>query len=94
MKKLFPLTHPKKQPARQLDAIKGEINKYLKRERKKALPENTDFWDFDCRYGASEASAKTVHVAELSKSLDGLLAQGLTECYVEILAKAVAREAR
>ncbi|MGB0744732.1 MAG: DUF6172 family protein, partial [Opitutales bacterium] len=38
MKKTFPLTHSKIKPERQLEAVKGEISKYLKRERRKKLP--------------------------------------------------------
>lgn len=87
MKKTFPLTHLKKQPARQLDAVKAEINKYLKRERRKSLPEGVDYWDFDCRCGTSLEESESVHVAELSKRLDQLLAANAPECYVEILAK-------
>jgi hypothetical protein len=87
VKKQFPLTHPKKQPARQLEAVKAEISKYLKRERKKPLPEGVDFWDFDCRCGPDEAAAEPVHVAELPKQIEALQAGGTMECYVEILAK-------
>lgn len=87
MKKTFPLTHPKQKPERQLEAVKGEVNKYLKRERRKKLPEDVDFWDFDCKCGASAEAAQAVHVAELSKQIDTVLAEGATECYIEILAK-------
>jgi hypothetical protein len=33
MKKVFKLTDPKKAPARQVDTVKHEINKYIARER-------------------------------------------------------------
>lgn len=87
MKKTFPLTHPKKKPERQLEAVKGEISKYLKRERRKTLPEKVDFWDFDCKCGATEETAEVVHVAELPKRIETIQAEGATECYIEILAK-------
>ena len=57
MKKTFPLTHPKKKPERLVDSIRAEVNKYLKRERKKTLPEGVDFWDFDCKVGSSSEKA-------------------------------------
>ena len=57
MKKTFPLTHPKKKPERLVDAIRSEVNKYLKRERKKTLPDGTDYWDFDCKVGVDAESA-------------------------------------
>ena len=70
-----------------MDAVKAEINKYLKRERRKPLPEGVDFWDFKCRCGADEAAAEPVHLAELSKRIEAIQAEGGLECYVEVLAK-------
>jgi len=87
MKKTFPLIHPKHQPARQLEAVKGEISKYLKRERKKQVPEGVDFWDFDCQCGAAIDTAEVIHVAELPKRIETLQAAGAEACYIEILAK-------
>ena len=40
MKKTFNLTSPNKEPERQVDSVVHEIRKYIKRERKKPLPEN------------------------------------------------------
>jgi len=54
MKKTFQLHVEGKHPERLLDAIKHEIRQYLKRERRKPLPAQMDFWDFDCRFGLSE----------------------------------------
>ena len=65
MKKTFELTHPKIQYRRLVEAAKEEIRKYLKRERKKILPEETDFWDFDCKFGDNQAEAKIIHPAEI-----------------------------
>ena len=87
MKKQFSLSHPKKQPARQLEAVKAEISKYLKRERRKPLPDGVDFWDFDCRCGPDEAAADPVHVAGLPPQIEALQTDGSLECYVEIMAK-------
>ena len=47
MKKTFKLTHPKTKYARLVDAVRSDIKRYLKRERKKALPEGFDTWDLD-----------------------------------------------
>jgi len=90
MKKIFKLTDPKKHEDRVLDAVKHEIRKYVKRERKKDLPEKaTMYWDFDCKVGATADDAKVVIFEELIKALDAVKAEGATEVYVEILAKAV-----
>lgn len=92
MKKIFKLTHDKKKPERLVEAIKHDIKKYMKRERSKALPESATFWDFNCKFGSSADDAKTVTALELNKELDGALISGLTECYVEVIAKASFKE--
>ena len=90
MKKIFKLTDPKKHEDRVLEAVKHEIRKYIKRERKKDLPEKaTMYWDFDCKVGTTVEDAKVVMFEELIKALDAVKATGATEMYVEILAKAV-----
>ena len=87
MKKLFPLQDPKHKPARVVESIKAEIRKYLKRERRKELPEGTDFWDFDCRAGKDAESAETVHVSEITKPIDTASREEWDSVYIEILAK-------
>jgi hypothetical protein len=87
MKKTFELTHPKIQYARRVDAVKNEIRKYIKRERKKTLPDEVDFWDFDCKFGDTEAEATAIHLSEIDKYIDGAVAKERTSFYVEILAK-------
>lgn len=86
MKKNFPLTNPRHKPARVIESIKGDINKYLKRERRKTLPEGVDFWDFECKSGKDAESAVEVHVAELGKSVDTAAACEWPSVYIEILA--------
>ena len=87
MKKNFKLTHPKIKVARLAEAIKYEVRKYIKRERNKKLPEKVDFWDFDCRYGADEASSEVIHVSAINKSIDHAEANQLESFYLEILVK-------
>ncbi|KID55135.1 hypothetical protein JF50_25370 [Pseudoalteromonas luteoviolacea] len=94
MKKTFELTHPKIKLARRVDAVKHEIKKYLKRERNKTLPAGADFWDFDCKFGNTEAEAQPVHVSQLNKLIDKTQQENLTSFYVEILAKEGFRQAR
>jgi hypothetical protein len=91
MKKVFNFTHEKKKPERLVEACKHEIKKYMKRERAKALPENATFWDFDCKFGASKDSSEVMTHLELNKALDGAIEAGLTECYVEVVAKATTK---
>lgn len=87
MKKTFTLANPKIQYPRQIEAVKFDVRKYLKRERKKKLPEGVDFWDFDCRFGPNAESATVIHVTELIKRIDEAEQQKLESFYVEILAK-------
>ena len=51
MQKIFQLTDSKIKLTRRVEAIKGDVRKYIKRERKKKLPEGFDFWDFNCSLG-------------------------------------------
>jgi hypothetical protein len=88
MKKTFILTHPKIKFARLIEAAKHDAKKYIKRERKKKLPENVDYWDFDCKYGHTEQQAKTIHVSEINKYIDDAEKLQLESFYLEILAKA------
>ncbi len=87
MRKSFPLEDPKHKPARVVEAIKAEIRKYLKRERRKPLPEEVDFWDFDCRAGKDADSAEVVHVSEITKPVDKAAEESWESVYIEILAK-------
>jgi hypothetical protein len=86
MKKTFRLSEPGKETPRVIDAIKCEVNKYLKRERRKKLPEGVDFWDFNCQIGADQETPVKKHVAELGKAIDAVAAAGATAVFVEILA--------
>ena len=87
MKKTFTITHPKIKPDRQIEAVRRDINKYLKRERNKKLPEGIDFWDFDCKFGPTPEDAVVIHVGDIGKSIDSAIEHGLESFYVEILAK-------
>ena len=94
MKKTFQMSHPKIKLPRLVEAIKYEVKKYLKRERRKTLPEGVDFWDFDCRYGADEASSEVIHVATINQHISQAEADGLKSFYLEILAKPGIRRKR
>jgi hypothetical protein len=87
MKKVFPMEDPKHKPARIVESIKAEVRKYLKRERRKALPEGTDFWDFDCQTGKDAETAEAVHVSEITKPIDTAAQEKWDAIYIEILAK-------
>jgi hypothetical protein len=94
MKKTFRLAIEGKNRDRVLDAVKHEIRKYVKRERRRALPPGVDFWDFDCRFGADEAAAQTVHFATITGHIDAAAKADAAQFYLEILAKPGVRQPR
>jgi hypothetical protein len=87
MRKTFNLNIEGKNRDRVLEATKHEIRKYVKRQRRVPLPEGVDFWDFDCKFGASADNAATIHFAELTEKIDALVQAGGDSFYLELLAK-------
>lgn len=86
MKKSFPLTDPKHKPERVVAAIKNDVRKYLKRERKKKLPEGVDFCDFACKVGQGSEEPVTKHVEEVVPAVDEAVTAGCESVYIEIIA--------
>ena len=87
MKKSFSLHVAGKDDARVLEAIKGDVRKYLKRERRKPVKTGVDFWDFDCRFGASADNATEVHFATILPLVDAAAKDGADSFYLELLVK-------
>jgi predicted N-acyltransferase len=94
MRKTFQLQVEGKHPDRHLEAIKHEIRKYIKRERRRVLPEGSDFWDFDCKFGAAEESAEVVHLSAITGLIDGVVKEAGKQFYVELVAKPAKRAPR
>ena len=87
MRKTFPLEVPGLKPPRVIDSIKNEVRKYLKRERRKILPDEADFWDFSCQIGPDSDSPKAAHVKEINAAIDTAARENWNAIYIEILAK-------
>lgn len=94
MRKTYPLRPEGKHPDRVLEAVKHDIRRYMKRERRRDLPEGAQFWDFDCRFGADQDGAQPLPAADLTRALDALAQSGAPQCYVELLAKPAVWERR
>ncbi len=94
MRKIYPLTSPDKHADRVLEAVKHDIRKYVRRERRRGVPEGMDYWDFDCRFGAEEPNAAPLHLAEVIASVDTAAKAGEAQVYVEIIARAAVRKPR
>lgn len=88
MKKSFTFASKNKTPERNIDSIKYEIKKYLARERRKELPEGTDFWAFDCKIGADDSVSEVLDVKDIGKNIDSIFKQGHGAFYLEIIARA------
>ena len=85
MRKTYPLQVAGRHPDRVLDAIKHDVRKYLKRERRRPLPAEVDFWDFQCQCGLSAETAQPVHLSAVIASIDAAAKEQATQVYVEII---------
>lgn len=94
MKKTFQLTQEGKNRDRVVEAVKNEVRKYQQREQRKALPEGVDYWDVDCKVGATAETAEALHVAELTAGINSIVATESATLYVELLTKPGVRTAR
>lgn len=94
MKKTFKLHIEGKNSDRLLDAIKHEVRKYVKREKRKTLPYGANYWAFDCKFGVAQEVAEALHLGEITKQMDVVAKAGGDSFYVEILARAAVRTPR
>lgn len=92
MKKTFQLKVANKNVARQVDSIKNEVRKYIKREKNKKLPEEFNFWNFDCKFGKTQDEANEIAFTDVIKSIDFAASQDYDSFYLEIISKAVFKE--
>jgi hypothetical protein len=87
VKKTFSFEAPRHAPARVVERIKHEVRKYLKRERRKALPDDAEYWAFDCHVG-QDGPSRALHANEIPAAIDAAVADGWSTIYVEIHARA------
>jgi len=94
MRKTYRLDTEGKNRDRLLDAVRHDIRRYIQRERRRAVPEGSDYWAMDCRVGTGAEAAQAVHESELISRLDAAASEGANAVYVEILARAAKRNPR
>lgn len=87
MRKTFKLSHDRIKPERWVEAIKHEIKKYIKRERRRELPEGVDYLDFDCRFGKDMESSEVIHLSEINEHINWAVDEKLESFYVEVIGK-------
>lgn len=88
MKKTFALQAPGKDPQWVLERVRSEVGKYVNREKRKALPEGHDRWEFACRVGPDPESAAPLEVKKVHEAIGGVASTGALQVYVEIQARA------
>jgi len=86
MKKTFPLQAPGKDDARVRDKIRHEVNRYVRRSRRKELPEGFAQWEFTCKVGVAEPGAEPRALKEVAAAIDAVAETGATGVYIEIVA--------
>lgn len=92
MKKTFNLQIENKNQDRNVDSIKNEIRKYIKREQKKSLPEGKDFWFFDCKFAKDEDTPKEISFADIIKFVNETVEANSKTFYLEIISRAEERK--
>ena len=87
MKKTFELTHPKIKLERMVDAAKHEVKKYIKRERKKTLPEDVDFWDLKCKFAKNDETPEVINFNEITNCINSAATEKCDSFYMEIISE-------
>ena len=88
MKKTFQLIVANKKKDRQVESIKNEVRKYIKRERSKKLPEGFNYWSFDCKFGKTADEASEIRFVDIIKSIDIASNEDLESFYLELVSRA------
>jgi len=88
MRKTFSLHQDGKDDARVLDAVRLDVRKYVKRERRKTPPAGFTLWQFHCRVGTAAETATVLEVDDVVGAIEIVAASGAPSVYVEILAEA------
>ena len=92
MKKTFKLQIENKKTERVVESIKNEIRKYIKREQRKVLPKDKNFWFFDCKFAIGDEEPKEIPLSHVIKSIDLAATSNSETFYLEIIAKAELRK--
>jgi len=88
LKKTFLLTDKNKDPKRVLEAIKNTIKKYIKREKRKELPEGSNFWRIDCKFGENKELAVEIKFEDITKNINEISNKNLDSFYIELTSHA------
>lgn len=87
MKKIFKLNVENKNPDRLLESIKYEIRKYIKREKRKALPDDVDFWDLKCKFAKNDETPEVINFNEITNCINEAANEKCDSFYMEIISE-------
>ncbi len=87
MKKTFKLNVENKNPDRLLESIKYEIRKYIKREKRKPLPEDVDFWDLKCKFAKNDETPEVINFNEITNCINEAATEKCDSFYMEIISE-------
>lgn len=89
MKKRFALSDTKKAPERVLEAIKNDIRKYIKREKRKPLPADTNFWRIDCKFAKNENELEAIKFEDIMKNINKASMENCESFMIELISVAI-----
>jgi len=92
LKKTYQLIVENKKPERVIEAIKNDIRKYIKREKRKPLPEGTNVWNMDCKFSKNDEEPQVIAFQDIIKSIDEAAQLNCKSVYVEIISSAIKKE--
>ncbi|MGK0256550.1 MAG: hypothetical protein ACI81I_001169 [Arcobacteraceae bacterium] len=92
MQKVYELTAVNKEQPRVIEAIKNDIRKYIKREKRKTLPEGMNVWNIDCKFAQNDAEPETIQFQDITKCIDEAAALNCKSIYIELLSSAIKKE--
>ncbi len=92
MKKIYELTAVNKEAERVIEAIKNDIRKYIKREKRKTLPEGMNVWNIDCKFAQNDADPVRIQFQDITKCIDEAAELDCKSIYIELLSNAIKKE--
>lgn len=92
MKKTYQLTAENKKPERVVEAIKNDIRKYIKREKRKVLPEGMNVWNMECKFAQNDDTPEIIAFQDIMKSIDEAASKEVKSIYIEIISIAIKKE--
>tara|TARA_B110000046_G_C12907419_1_gene361341 strand:+ start:293 stop:661 length:369 start_codon:yes stop_codon:yes gene_type:complete len=92
VKKIYELTAVNKEAERVIEAIKNDIRKYIKREKRKTLPEGMNVWNIDCKFAQNDADPVRIQFQDITKCIDEAAELDCKSIYIELLSNAIKKE--